>query len=87
MKPVQLLLLVGLLATLPACGQKGPLVLPDPQHPHKKAKFPVAPKPPAAGKAAEPTESAQPAEATDSTASPAPAPEPTTGTTPPPNHD
>ena len=26
------------------CGQKGPLVLPDAQHPRKKAKFPAAPK-------------------------------------------
>jgi predicted small lipoprotein YifL len=29
------LLLVACVAALPACGQKGPLVLPDAQHPHK----------------------------------------------------
>ena len=34
-----LLALTGLLA---GCGQKGPLVLPDAQHPHKKLKFPAS---------------------------------------------
>jgi len=38
--PWILLALVGLLA---GCGQKGPLVLPDQQHPHKTLKFPAAP--------------------------------------------
>jgi len=30
------LLVVVCVAALPACGQKGPLVLPDAQHPHKR---------------------------------------------------
>ena len=39
-----LLVLLAATAALPACGQKGPLVLPDAQHTHKKVKFP-SPKP------------------------------------------
>lgn len=31
---------IGLTALLLACGQKGPLVLPDAQHPHKKLGVP-----------------------------------------------
>jgi predicted small lipoprotein YifL len=46
------------------CGQKGPLVLPDAQHPHKKPKFP-APK----------TPSAPPAPAPGSNSAPEPAPQ------------
>jgi len=30
------LLVVVCVAALPACGQKGPLVLPDAEHPHKR---------------------------------------------------
>jgi predicted small lipoprotein YifL len=37
--------LLALAAAAVACGQKGPLVLPDAQHPRKKVKFPAVPKP------------------------------------------
>jgi predicted small lipoprotein YifL len=47
MKILCLWVLVGLAATIGGCGQKGPLVLPDAEHPHKKVKFPVSPKSPA----------------------------------------
>ena len=33
---MRLLVAVALAGTLLGCGQKGPLVLPDAQHPHKK---------------------------------------------------
>jgi predicted small lipoprotein YifL len=42
MKLIPLLLLAALLAGT-GCGQKGPLVLPDAQHPKKKVKLPGAP--------------------------------------------
>jgi len=51
---------IGLAAALVACGQKGPLVLPDAQHPHKKL---VVPKPA--------TPSAPPSAAAPAGASPA----------------
>jgi predicted small lipoprotein YifL len=38
-------LLLALAAATAACGQKGPLVLPDEQHARKKVKFPAVPKP------------------------------------------
>jgi predicted small lipoprotein YifL len=46
MTVLRVLVLLGLAAATAACGQKGPLVLPDAQHPRKKVKFPAAPKPP-----------------------------------------
>jgi predicted small lipoprotein YifL len=52
MSPLRPLVLVSLLALLVACGQKGPLVLPDAQHPRKKLKLPAPPHAPAAAPAA-----------------------------------
>ena len=46
--PRLLLLVAGLSTCLLGCGQKGPLVLPDAQHPHKKigiGKPPASPAP------------------------------------------
>ena len=73
-------MLVALAAGAAACGQKGPLVLPDAQHPHKKARFPVAPRPTASAPAtpaapAGPAPNPAPPEAapeTNSTPDPAP---------------
>ncbi|MGO9988326.1 MAG: lipoprotein [Steroidobacteraceae bacterium] len=45
---VRVLIVLSLTATAWGCGQKGPLVLPDAQHPHKKLTIPAPPKPPAA---------------------------------------
>jgi predicted small lipoprotein YifL len=36
MQNVRLLIAAAVAGTLLSCGQKGPLVLPDAQHPHKK---------------------------------------------------
>ncbi|MGO9036746.1 MAG: LPS translocon maturation chaperone LptM [Steroidobacteraceae bacterium] len=44
MRVLCLWVLVGLTLTIYGCGQKGPLVLPDAQHPPKKVKFPAPPK-------------------------------------------
>jgi predicted small lipoprotein YifL len=38
------LILIAIAAAATGCGQKGPLVLPDADHPRKKVKFPVPPK-------------------------------------------
>ncbi len=46
MKVASLLTLIGLCTLLAACGQKGPLVLPDAEHPRKKIGVPTS-KPPA----------------------------------------
>jgi predicted small lipoprotein YifL len=46
MTTLRVLVLLALAAAAAACGQKGPLVLPDAQHPRKKIKLPTAPKPP-----------------------------------------
>jgi predicted small lipoprotein YifL len=50
MNRARLCVLVVLTASVLGCGQKGPLVLPDAQHTHKKVKFPSlkTPAPPAA---------------------------------------
>jgi predicted small lipoprotein YifL len=45
MTTLRVLVLLTLAAAAAACGQKGPLVLPDAQHPRKKVKFPTLPKP------------------------------------------
>lgn len=55
MRAVPVLILALLTSAACGCGQKGPLVLPDKAHPHKKLKFPAAPKP------AAPTPSTTPA--------------------------
>jgi predicted small lipoprotein YifL len=46
MRNLRVFVLLALAAAAAACGQKGPLVLPDAQHPRKKVKFPTPPKPP-----------------------------------------
>lgn len=46
MKAAPVYILIALAWAASGCGQKGPLVLPDAEHPHKKAKFPALPKPP-----------------------------------------
>jgi predicted small lipoprotein YifL len=51
MKTARLCVLAILAASVLGCGQKGPLVLPDAQHTHKKVKFP-SPKTPSAAPAA-----------------------------------
>jgi predicted small lipoprotein YifL len=47
MRTRHVLVIFGLAATILACGQKGPLVLPDAQHPHKKIGIGKPPVPPA----------------------------------------
>jgi predicted small lipoprotein YifL len=51
MNTARLWILAMLAAPVLGCGQKGPLVLPDAQHTHKKVKFP-SPKTPSAAPAA-----------------------------------
>jgi predicted small lipoprotein YifL len=76
MKTLRLWLLLAVIVTEAACGQKGPLVLPDAQHPRKKVKLPSIPsKPssPAAEKPAEPVPNPAPSDAppeTDTTPTP-----------------
>jgi predicted small lipoprotein YifL len=62
MKLMALMLLAALLAGT-GCGQKGPLVLPDAQHPKKKVKLPGIPAPAAtpSSPATEPSAPAGPA--------------------------
>jgi len=69
--PVLILIAAAWLAT--GCGQKGPLVLPDAQHPRKKLKFPAAPKPSTPATPAAPATPASPAKP-DAPAAPANAP-------------
>jgi predicted small lipoprotein YifL len=47
MNTARLCILAILAAPVLGCGQKGPLVLPDAQHTHKKVKFPSTKTPPA----------------------------------------
>jgi predicted small lipoprotein YifL len=73
MKKARLWVLAILVASVLGCGQKGPLVLPDAQHTHKKVKFP-SPKTPSAAPAAPASASAGPApEAAAPQAAPGPA--------------
>jgi predicted small lipoprotein YifL len=73
MAKLRVLVLLALVAAAAACGQKGPLVLPDAQHPRKKVKLPSAPKPPSAAPDASATPSAP---AADAPAGPAERPAP-----------
>jgi predicted small lipoprotein YifL len=73
MTVLRVLVLLALGAAAAACGQKGPLVLPDAQHPRKKVKLPAVPKPPSTspttpGAATPPS---APASAPDAAAGPA----------------
>jgi predicted small lipoprotein YifL len=54
MKAAPVLLLLALAWAAAGCGQKGPLVLPDAEHPRKKLKFPAAPKSGAPAQPADP---------------------------------
>jgi predicted small lipoprotein YifL len=78
MAKLRVLVLLALAACAAACGQKGPLVLPDAQHPRKKVKLPSAPKPasPAATNPDAPATPSAPAAASDAAAGPAPNPGP-----------
>jgi predicted small lipoprotein YifL len=78
------LILLAVILTGAGCGQKGPLVLPDAQHPRKKVKLPAIPKPAStpASPSAEPSipsgpapNPAPPEAAPDSNSSPNPAPQ------------
>jgi predicted small lipoprotein YifL len=60
MNTARLWILSVLAASVLGCGQKGPLVLPDAQHTHKKVKFP-SPKTPSAAPAAPASTPAVPA--------------------------
>ena len=44
MKAAPALILIALAWAATGCGQKGPLVLPDAEHPRKKLKLPAVPK-------------------------------------------
>ena len=72
MNTARLWILAILAASVLGCGQKGPLVLPDAQHTHKKVKFP-SPKTPSAAPAAPAT--APGAAVPDSNSTPNPAPQ------------
>jgi predicted small lipoprotein YifL len=84
MNTARLWVLAILAASVLGCGQKGPLVLPDAQHTHKKVKFP-SPKTPSAAPAAPATapsapvgpapDAAPPEAAPDSNSTPNPAPQ------------
>jgi predicted small lipoprotein YifL len=81
MKSMRLLLLAVILMDA-GCGQKGPLVLPDAQHPRKKMKLPAVPKPtstpasPSTSAPADPSPNPAPPEAApESNSSPNPAPQ------------
>src|ERR1700683_346089 len=85
MKAVRLLVLITLTALVFGCGQKGPLVMPDAQHPRKKAKFPAPPKTaPAPAPTAAPPATAPPATAPAAPAPAVPAPGTDAAPTPPP---
>jgi translation initiation factor IF-2 len=76
---LRVLLLLGVAAASAACGQKGPLVLPDAQHPRKKVKLPAAPKLPSTSPATPDARGAPPpapASAPDAPAGPAQSPAP-----------
>jgi predicted small lipoprotein YifL len=77
MTVLRVLLLLALAAAA-ACGQKGPLVLPDAQHPRKKLKLPAVPKPQSMTPTAPetPAPPSAPAVAPDAPAGPAPNPAP-----------
>ncbi len=73
MRNVRLLVAAAVAVTLVGCGQKGPLVLPDAQHPHKKigvGKAPAAPATSVPSGGAPPSGKAPPPDARD------PAPQP-----------
>jgi predicted small lipoprotein YifL len=78
MNTARSLILALLTLSVLGCGQKGPLVLPDAQHTHKKVKFP-SPKTPAGTNttpaAPESAPATPPGAAPDSSTPPNPAPQ------------
>jgi predicted small lipoprotein YifL len=70
---MRLLVAVALAGTLLGCGQKGPLVLPDAQHPHKKI---GVGKPSAAPATSAPSGGAPSSDKAPPSAAPGPAPQP-----------
>jgi predicted small lipoprotein YifL len=56
MRILRVSVLLALAAAAAACGQKGPLVLPDAHHPRKKVRLPTAPKLPLGSPATAPSE-------------------------------
>jgi predicted small lipoprotein YifL len=82
MTVLRVLVLLVLAASAAACGQKGPLVLPDAQHPRKKVKLPSAPKLPSTktpdapdGAAGPAQNAAPPVAAPDTNSTPNPGPQ------------
>jgi predicted small lipoprotein YifL len=81
MNTARLWILAILAASVLGCGQKGPLVLPDAQHTHKKVKFPspktpsAAPAAPASTPGAAPPQAAPGAAEPGSNSTPNPAPQ------------
>jgi predicted small lipoprotein YifL len=75
MKILRVWVLFALAAAAAACGQKGPLVLPDAQHPRKKVKLPNVPKPASSTPAAPETAPDAPAGQPQNPAPPEAAPE------------
>jgi predicted small lipoprotein YifL len=76
---MRLLVAVALAGSLLSCGQKGPLVLPDAQHPHKKigvGKPPATPATSAPSGGAPSSSSAPPSDKAPPSAAPGPAPQP-----------
>jgi predicted small lipoprotein YifL len=71
MTVLRVLVLLALAASAAACGQKGPLVLPDAQHPRKKVKLPAAPKLPSTTTPDAAKPPSAPASAPDAPAGPA----------------
>ncbi len=75
MKAAPVLILIALASAATSCGQKGPLVLPDAEHPRKKVKFPAAPKSGAPAQPAAPKPPDAPATAPGSNPTPDAAPQ------------
>jgi predicted small lipoprotein YifL len=76
---MRLLVAVAVAGTLLGCGQKGPLVLPDAQHPHKKigvGKPPATPATSAPSGGAPPSSNSPSSDKAPPSAAPGPAPQP-----------
>jgi predicted small lipoprotein YifL len=79
MRNMRLLVAAAVAGTLLGCGQKGPLVLPDAQHPHKKigvGKPPTTPATPATPTTSAPSGGAPSAGKAPPPDAPGPAPQP-----------
>jgi predicted small lipoprotein YifL len=76
---MRLLVAVAVAGTLLGCGQKGPLVLPDAQHPHKKigvGKPPATPAPSTPSGGAPSSSNSPSSDKAPPSAAPGPAPQP-----------